>query len=183
MGVSIVRWDAEVAEIRLRTRRRWRAAAGMAIGLILVSIIGDHLRAKNSFANDWARFDGREVQFVRVIDGESILVREGISDDLVTVKLLGIKSFGGPLEKGLADGADSQLAGQTIVLHLGPTRSRDESGRLLADGLLEDGDPVSARMVLMGVALADRSSSSAFLGAVERAQTQARRRGVGMWAK
>jgi endonuclease YncB( thermonuclease family) len=181
MGVSIVKWDAETAAKRLRNRRRLRVAAVIIIGLVLLSILADHLRAKNSFSDDWARFDGRHVRFVRLVDGESIEVCEEASQDIVTVKLLGIKPFGAPLEMSLADGIDSELAGKEITLHLGPTQTRDGRGRLLADALMEDGKPVSGELAAQGLALADRGSGTAFFAAIERAQTAARKRKVGMW--
>ena len=156
-------------------------AAGVAVGVILLSILGDHLRAKNWLGDDWARFDGREVRFVRVIDGESIAVCEGSSEDAVTVKLMGIRPFSGPLDKGLVERFDLELAGKAITLHLGPTRTRDENGRLVADAMTGDGKPVGAELVAEGLSLADRRSGSAFIAAIERAQTVARKKDVGMW--
>jgi endonuclease YncB( thermonuclease family) len=183
MGVSIIKWDAEMAANRLRSRSRWRIAGAIAIGVFLLSILGDHLRAKNSSGDDWARFDGRQVRFVRVIDGESIAVCEESSEDVITVKLLGIRPFDAPLDKGLVERVDSELAGREITLHLGPTQTRDDRRRLLADALMEDGKSVSGELAAEGLALADRRSSSAFVTAVERAQAQARKRKVGMWAE
>jgi endonuclease YncB( thermonuclease family) len=183
MGVSIIKWDAETAANRLRIRSRWRIAGAIAIGIFLLSILGDHLRAKNSFTDDWAQFDGRQVRFVRVIDGESIAVSEESSEDIISVKLLGIRPFDSPLDKGLVERVDSELAGKEMTLHLGPTQTRDDRGRLLADALTEDGKPVCAELVVEGLSLADRHSNSAFLAAIERAQTQARKRKAGMWAQ
>jgi hypothetical protein len=183
MGVSVVKWDAETAANRLRRRSRWRLAGAVAIGFFLFSILGDHLRAKNSLGDDWARFDGRQVRFVRVIDGESVAVCEESSEDIVTVKLLGTRPFDAPLDKGLVERVDSELAGKEITLDLGPTQTRDDRGRLLADALMEDGKPVSAELAAEGLALADRRSGSVFLAAIERAQSAARKRRVGMWGE
>ncbi len=183
MGVSIDKWDAETAAKWLRYRRRLRVAAVIIIALVLLSILTDHLGANNFFRDDWARFDGRQVGFVRVIDGESIAVSEESSEDVVTVKLLGVRPFDSPLDERLIERVDSELSGQGITLHLGPTQTRDDRGRLLADALMEDGKPLSGELAAEGLALADRRSNSAFLAAIERAQTQARKRKVGMWAE
>jgi hypothetical protein len=183
MSVSIDKWDAEIAAKRLRNRRRLRLAGIIIIGVVLLSILGDHLRAKNSSSDDWARFDGRQVRFIRLVDGESIDVCEETSRDIVTVKLLGIKPFRAPLNVSLANGVDSELAGKEITLHLGQTQTRDDRGRLMADALLEDGKPVSGELAAQGLALVDRGSTSAFIAAVERAQSQARKRKIGMWAQ
>jgi endonuclease YncB( thermonuclease family) len=75
------------------------------------------------------------------------------------------------------------LAGKEITLDLGPTQTRDDRGRLLADALMEDGKPVSAELAAEGLALADRRSGSVFLAAIERAQSAARKRRVGMWGE
>jgi len=73
--------------------------------------------------------------------------------------------------------------GKTIRLHLEAARTRDDQGRLLADALTEDGKPLVVEFVPDGLSLSDRRSNSVFLAAIERAQTQARKRKAGMWAK
>jgi endonuclease YncB( thermonuclease family) len=183
MSASIVKWDAETAVNRLRKRRRLRIGIAVAIGVILLSILGDHLRAKNWLGDDWTRFDGRQFRFVRVIDGESIAVYEESSEDVDTVKLFGIRPFDAPLDKGIIERVDSEWAGKTITLHLEAARTRDDHGRLLADALTEEGKPLGVEFVADGLSLADRRSSGVFLAAMERAQTQARKRKIGMWAK
>ena len=88
-----------------------RASWGLLpIGIILLSILGDHLRAKNRFGDDWARFDGRQVRFVRVIDGESIAVCEGASEDVIAGEIAGSQSV---------QGAVGQGAGRTLRLRIG----------------------------------------------------------------
>jgi hypothetical protein len=183
MGVAIVRWDAETAASQLRNRRRVRIAWGIAIGIVIVLTLVDHFLSRNYFGDDWARFDGREFRFVRLIDGDSMAVCEPSSGEIIDVKLMGIRPFHAPLEKRMVDVADAQLVGKMIVLHLGLTRTRDERGRLVADAMTEDGKPISALLATQGLALADRRSSSAFVGEAVRGQSQARKKRVGMWGE
>ena len=142
----------------------------MVAGILLLSMLADHLRGQNPFRDDWSSFDGRKVRIVRVIDGELIVVRGELSEEVTTVRVLGVKSFAEPWDKNRADGVESEFAGEVVTLHLGMTKTRDDEGRLLADVMMEDGKPMGAEFVKEELANVDRSSGSVFLSAIERAR-------------
>jgi len=182
MGVSIEKWDAATAAYSLRNRRRLRIAAIVIAGILVLSVLGDHLRGQNPFGDDWNSFDGRKFQVVEVIDGQSITVRSPLSEEVNTLRLPGIKSFARPWDKNRFDELDAEFAGRIVTLHLGTTKTRDDNGRLLADAVLDDGKSLAAEFAGEGLSLVDRGSSSMFLSSIERAEAQARRKGLGMWA-
>jgi hypothetical protein len=180
MSVAIEKWSAATASARLRQRRMWRSVFLAFVFLIAATIIGDHLRARQLFLDDWDRYDGRSFRLINLIDCRSIVVAD---KNQIIVTLGGIKPFSDPLPPGLLAAASRGLIGTNIILHLQDTRTRDENYRLFADAILPDGQPLSARFAEEGICLADRKSSSAFLPAIERAEAAARRKGVGMWAE
>jgi endonuclease YncB( thermonuclease family) len=182
MGESIAKWDAATAASRLRNRRRLRALSCAAVGLILLSSLLDHLRAQNRLGDDWFRFDGRRVAFAGAIDGESITVRDETGGDVTPVKLLGVASFDEQWDRASARRLNSLLAGQKLILLLEPTQTRDGGGRLLAYVFADDSSPVSPQLVGEGLALDDRRMPFAFHGAVDQAESQARRKRLGLWA-
>lgn len=181
MRAALTKWDAATAANHLRTRRRVGVAGLITAAILLLSILGDHLRAQNPFGDDWATFDNRQVRILRLTDAESITVRSDSSEDLTTIHLLGTRCFKTPWDKSLAADANSEFAGQTVTVHLNPTQTRDDRDRLLADAVLQDGKPLSVQLVAEGLSLADGRAPSAFIAAIERAETQARRRRLGIW--
>jgi len=182
MSVAIETWNAATAAAHFRRRRRWRIAGTIFAGLFLLSIVADHLRARNPLT-DWSRFDGRKCQFLRMIDGQTIEVRDPQTNEPIPVKLLGIKPFDKPLNSQLLAKANSELNGETIILHLPPTQTRDESGQLTADAAFENGHSLAAQFSEEGLTLSDRHSDSLYRGEIERAQSEARRKKTGMWSQ
>jgi endonuclease YncB( thermonuclease family) len=165
---------------RLR-RRRWRTRAAAAIVFCIAgSIILDHLLA-SGHGDDWSRFDGRQVLVISADDARTISVRDDGSDQITQVCVLGI----GPTEAPWAEKAQeflaSSLTGRMVTLKLEPTQTRDPQGRLLASVFLEDDRPISVDVVDRGFARADRRQPYAFHVDVERAQTEARKKGRGLW--
>jgi endonuclease YncB( thermonuclease family) len=181
VGVAIEKWDAETAAVRLRNRRRLRIVLAVVVGILVLSMVADHLRGENPFSDDWSLFDGRRVRIVRVIDGESIVVRGELSEEVTTVQVLGIKSFTEAWDKSRAGAIESAFEGEIVTLHLGVTKTRDNRGRLLADVVMESGKPLGEELVGEGMTLADRDSASVFLSGIERAQSQARKKSLGVW--
>jgi endonuclease YncB( thermonuclease family) len=181
MGVSPVKWDAATAASRLRRRRRWHAAALILTGFILLSSLVDHLRAQNRSGDDWLRFDGHQVQFVGAIDGQNIAIRDEPSDDVTVVKVLGIKSFNAQWDGASAGRIASLLLGRKLTLHLQSTQTRDGAGRLLADVFVDDRQLLGAQLAGEGLVLADRRTGDAFRGEIARFESQARRKGIGLW--
>jgi len=183
MGVSPVKWDAVTAAARLRRRRRWRFAAAILTGFALLTSLVDHLRAQNRSGDDWLRFDAHQVQFVGAIGGQDIAIRDGSSDDVTVVKVLGIKSFNAQWDRASAGRIASLLLGRKLTLHLQSTQTRDGDGRLLADVFGDDRQLLGAQLAGEGLVLADRRTPDAFRSAIAKSEIQARRKGIGLWKK
>jgi endonuclease YncB( thermonuclease family) len=180
MRIEVAKWDAATSASRLRNRRRWRFAFGIICCLIFVLSLFDHLRGRNRRGDDWFQFDGRQVAFVGAIDGDSISVRDDASD-VVAVRLLGVASFNADWDRRSARRVNSLLEGRKLVLHLEPTQTRDSRGRLLAYVFTDDSRPIGPELVGEGLALDDRRMFFAFHGAVDQAETLARRKHLGFW--
>ncbi|MGD0461066.1 MAG: thermonuclease family protein [Tepidisphaeraceae bacterium] len=182
MGVYVAKWDAVTAASRLRNGRRWRLLAWGVVGLILLSSLFDHLRAQNRRGDDWLRFDGHQFAFAGAIDGESIAIREEPGGSVTAVRLLGVASFTTQWDRLSARRLNSLLAGRNLILLLEPTQTRDRQDRLLAFVFTDELQPLSPQLVGEGLALDDRRMPFAFHGAVDQAESQARRKRLGLWA-
>ncbi|MGA2583209.1 MAG: thermonuclease family protein [Tepidisphaeraceae bacterium] len=145
---------------------------------VVGSIVLDYALAGPRSGDDWSRYDGKSFRFVSVIDGESIRLA-GVD---APVKLLGARPFDGDdWNQRAADWLAKSLAGKTLVLHLEPSQTRDDSGRLMACVFSEPGDLIDLDIVTAGIARADRRVPCAYLGEIELAQSEARRKGLGFW--
>jgi|GEM_PF-954408 endonuclease YncB( thermonuclease family) len=182
MAISIAKWDAATAASRLRNRRRWRIATVAVCGLILLSSLLDHLRARNRRGDDWLRFDRHQFAFAGAIDGESIAIREERGGSVTPVRLLGVASFTAQWDRLSARRLNSLLAGRKLILLLEPTQTRDRQDRLLGYVFTDELQPLSPELVGEGLALDDRRTPFAFHGAVDQAESQARRKRLGLWA-
>lgn len=182
MSGSISKWDAATATLRLRNRRRWRVASWIAVGLILLSSLFDHLRARGQYEDDWMRFDRRQVSFAGAISGETISIHEKAGGDITRVRLLGVASFNEQWDRRSAQRLNALLTGRKLTLLLEPTQTRDSSGQLLAYVFTEDSEAVSPQLVGEGLAIDDRRLPFAFHGSVDQAESQARRKHLGLWA-
>jgi len=183
MDVWPVKWDAATAVSRLRRRRRRRFAAVILTGFALLTSLVDHLRAQNRSGDDWLRFDGHQVRFVSAIDGQDIAIRDGSSEDVTVVKVLGIKSFNAQWDGVSASRMAWLLVGRKLTLHLQSTQTRSTDGRLLADVFVDDRQSLGAQLAGEGLVLADRRAPDAFHGAIARSESQARHKGIGLWGK
>jgi endonuclease YncB( thermonuclease family) len=182
MGPSVAKWDPATSASRLRARRRWRLILAAVAALLLLSSLLDHLRSQNRRGDDWLRFDGHQFAFAGAIDGESIAIRNGAGGDIIPVRLLGVASFNPEWDHRSAQRLNSLLANRKLTLLLQPTQTRDSQDRLLAYVFTDDSQPLSPRLVGEGLALDDRRIPFAFHGAVDQAESMARKKRVGLWA-
>jgi endonuclease YncB( thermonuclease family) len=180
---SVSKWDETAAAASLRSRQVWRIIAYLFLGATLISMIADHFRPLNRSGDDWRRFDGHQVQFVKAIDGQSLAVREENSDDLTIVALQGIRSSGAEWDQKSIDRLDALLEGKKLTLHLKPNDPRDSNGRLRADVFLDDHTLLSSELAAEGLALADRTSDCDFISAIGQSQAKAKKRHLGFWAQ
>ncbi len=182
MGVHVAKWDEATSESRLRNRRRWRILLLVLSSLFLFSILFDHLKAQNRRGDDWLRFDGQQFAFAGAIDGESIAIRDERNGSVTPVRLLGVASFTPQWDRQSTRRLNSLLANRKLTLLLEPTQTRDSQDRLLAYVFTEDAQPLSPELVGEGLALDDRRMPFAFHGAVDQAESQAKKKRLGLWA-
>jgi len=182
MGISVAKWDAATSALRLRKRRRWRILTEVFRCLILLSSLLDHLRAQNRRGDDWLRFDGHQFVFAGAIDGESITVRQEDGEGVTPVRLLGVASFTAEWDRQSVRRLNSLLVGRKLTLLLEPTQTRDGQDRLLAYVFTDESQPLSPQLVGEGLALDDRRMPFAFHGAVDQAESLARKKHLGLWA-
>ncbi len=168
---------------RLRNRRRWRFVFALVCCLIFdfKSLFDHFFTARNRRGGqDWFRLDGREIGFVGAIDGESISFRDDLGD-VLAVRLLGVASFNADWERRSARRVNSLLERRKLILHLEPTQTRDSRDRLLAYVFTDDSRPIGPELVGEGLALDDRRMFFAFHGAVDQAESLAKRKHLGFW--
>jgi endonuclease YncB( thermonuclease family) len=178
--LAVTSWDAQMPALRLR-RRRWRNRAAAAILLCIAgSIVVDHLLA-SGHGDDWSQFDGRQVLVISADDAQTISVRGGDGDHITQVRVLGIGSTDDFFAEKSREFLASSLTGRLVTLKLEPTQTRDPQGRLLASVFLEDDRPISVDVVDRGLDRADRRQPYAFFVEVQRAQSDARKKGRGLW--
>ncbi len=180
MPRSVTKWDEGTAATALRRRRKWRIAGIVLISALLLSSVADHLRAQNRGGDDWMRFDGRRVQFVRAVDGVSIAVLDR-GDEMTVVRILGIRSANADWDERAMSRMDALLAGQTLSIHLEATQTRDENGRLLADVFTDSNQLLAAELAAEGLVRGDWTEHCTFYADITRAQSTAHKKRVGFW--
>jgi endonuclease YncB( thermonuclease family) len=180
MPRSVTKWDEGTAATALRRRRKWRIAGIVLVSALLLSSVVDHLRAQNRGGDDWMRFDGRKVPFVRAVDGQSIAIDDG-GDDVTIVRILGIRSANADWDQRAMNRMDGFLAGQIVSIHLEPTQTRDENGRLLADVFTDSNQLLGAQLAAEGLVRGDWTAHCTFYADITRAQSVAHKKRVGFW--
>lgn len=170
--------------------QRW----GVAILLLLaLSIVASRLKparpvGTGPWADDWAAFDKKTFDHPRVIDGDTIAIRNGHSDE-VRVRLLGIDApemhagTGEPPDYWAVNATDAlrRLAARSVTLQLEPTQTRDRYGRLLAYIYADDTDNINLDLIRQGHVYADRRFPHTQRRPFEQAEAQARERKLGLW--
>jgi micrococcal nuclease len=138
--------------------------------------------------DDWSTFDHRTFTVTRVIDGDTIVIRNG--EDDVIVGLVGIDAppLHDPTTGQPAHWAERAAAytraraeGKTVTLRLEPVQTRDREGRLLAYVYLLDSDCLNIDMVHDGEAYAYRTVHHSYRAQYEQAENDARKRQRGLW--
>lgn len=144
--------------------------------------------------SDSARYDGATVSVTRVIDGDTIIVDLGDprNDFKPTrVRIWGIDTpelarAGAPAEALAIEAkefAERLIGSQPVTLRLEAHSERDRWGRLLAHVELANGDSFAAGMLEAGLARAEDRWPHQWAAWYARLERDARRSGVGLWAK
>jgi micrococcal nuclease len=174
---------------RLRRRRRRRAGLLTLVILIAITALLDRLGVFGYTGNDWEAFDQNPFIVVRVIDGDTVDIAAHALAEPTRVRLLGIDApetnarSSDPPEHWAAPSTDylrARTGGQTIIIRLDQTQTRDRYGRLLAYLYLGE-ENLNLSIVRDGHAYADRRFMHSFRPQFEQAENEARRRGSGLW--
>jgi hypothetical protein len=139
-------------------------------GLVAVAAAADHRFGRP--ADDWSRYDHRTFSAV-ASSGDAIQL-----DDGTPVHLLGVTDPTSDAAGWLA----RRVADRPITLLLPTIGTRDAARRLLAYVFSSDDlTCLNVAIVREGMAYADRRGDDAMAGAIDAAETDARRRRRGLW--
>ena len=168
-------------------RRAWRFGGALGLLLALIGVmIANRAGALPDIASDLHRWDRAEVIVRKVVDGDTIQVSlPDRPDERVTVRLIGVDA---PELQGrehyadrAADYVRRRVEGQRVLLRLQRHRTHDRYDRLLAYVWMTDTESLNHALVRDGRAYADRRSAHQSARVYATAETEARRRGVGLW--
>jgi micrococcal nuclease len=166
----------------------------VATALLIILVIADRsgwLLARRP--DDMKVYDGVSTLVARVVDGDTLEIRipDGAHRRPATqVRLWGIDcpeaaTRGRPAEPWAEEAralTEALTAGGPLTLTLQAHRTRGSYGRLLAYVELPDGADLGESLLHAGLARADDRWPHARLGRYDRAEGEARERGVGIWS-
>lgn len=143
---------------------------------------------------DLERYDGRAFRVLRVVDGDTLDIdapdgRHGKT----RVRIWGIDApeiahpphttITQPYGREAADYLERRVAGQSVKLLLEPSRLRDRYDRLLAHVELASGPLVAEELIGEGLATADDRWNHRYRDHFARAESEAKRRRIGIWGQ
>lgn len=181
-------------EAFLRRRKKHHAVTLIvAVAVVLVLAYLDHQGVGLYATDDAKRYHGQAFEVVRVIDGDTIVVRARDGDEpTTTVRVWGVntpelaKPDGSKPAEALAEVAAAltrELVGGRVTLYLEPHRRRGRYGRLLAHVVLPDGSQLGGRLIEAGLSASDDRWSHRHLTAYALLELKARAGEVGKWAR
>jgi hypothetical protein len=162
------------SHIKRRRIIRWSIAA-VALLLALASV-ADHLRG-----SDW-RFDGRWFIVTGITEDMLIELAPEQGGKVTRVRLLGLPGPGEDWSMHAREHGLARLAGRRVLLRLEPMQSRDDAGQLQGYLYMDDRN-VNVDLVQQGQARMDRGPKHTFAGAMAQAESAARRKRLGVWAR
>jgi micrococcal nuclease len=176
--------DVDRIQRTLRFRRGSSIAAIALLGMLVLSACLSHRSAPPNARN----IAGQSVHVVRVIDGDTIVIRDNVGKQ-EHVRLRGIDAPEMAHDDRPADYWSSQATEslrqrvdqRDVVLQIDGTETRDRFGRILAFVYVADNDCVNMDLVRDGHVYADRRFTSFMRSQLEQAETDARKRGRGLW--
>ncbi|MEM9414041.1 MAG: thermonuclease family protein [Planctomycetota bacterium] len=177
-------------------RKRWSKSTTLLVALlaILLLIVLDHHGTGLYAADDVRRYHGKTFEVVRVIDGDTLVVRARDGEHpTTTVRVWGVDTPelarrdgskpAEPLAEEAAAYVRSLVEGGAVTLYLEPHRRRGSYGRLLAHVVLEDGSQLGGRLITAGFSVSDGRWSHHQLTAYDLLELKARAQGVGRWSR
>lgn len=187
---------------RFLRRRQWRLRIFGSVGLLLVSsVIVGNVWQRHLGGYDSARFDRRTLRVDEAVSGDTVTVIEP-GGRLTPVRLAGVAA---PELPPATNGAPAALAtksvgvahwfdesrraladrvvGRDVLLRLPPLAQRSADGTVRAYLYLPGGpaDSVNESLVAGGDAYADRRMGHPYQKLFEQAESEARRKGKGLW--
>ena len=176
---------------RLRRRRRYRRITFGALALLALSAVLDRTGAFRYSGNDWRAYDHQTFLVTHVVDGDTLDVRHTGGGKTTRVRLLGVdapelrsREAGDRPSHWAAEArryTDRRAEGKHVTLRLEQTETRDRYRRLLAYVYVADAHHLNLDLVRDGHAYADRRFGHSMRPQFERAETEARKAGRGLW--
>jgi endonuclease YncB( thermonuclease family) len=176
--------ERAAAVARRLARRRWvRRGVFSVAALLLASVFMAQAGLLGRSGDDWAAFDRGSVEVVAVIEGDLLTVRPTGGGRETRVRLVGIDAPDAPGHWAAESKQHLiELAlGKRMTLRLEPTQTRAADGSLLAYVHPDDGPSLNLLMVRDGHAYADRRSVHTLQSVFDQEETDARRKGRGLW--
>ena len=182
--------------LALSRKLRVSKAAALIIALLIIVAIAcvDRYGGVLPVEDDWRRYEGRQFEVARVIDGDTIDIRAADGDHPTTrIRLWGVdtpelakRDTGKPAEPWAEEARAytlSRVQGKRVTLELQPHRLRGRYGRLLAYVVLPDGKVLNAELIEQGLSEHDDRWSHDHAAEYDALERSARRRGVGLWSE
>jgi endonuclease YncB( thermonuclease family) len=159
----------------LRTRKRWKLGIACALGLLALGVVIGWVTHRNLRSE----LDGQSLRLLKSLDdGRLQLARDNESP--IDVRLLGIdQSEGWPNAQKWLD----QLADERLLLRVDELHLRDKDNCPVCYAYLADGRMINVLLLQQGLAKWNEQTSDELAGLFRDAQSQARRKHVGLWAR
>ena len=179
--------------LRRRAQKRVVLSVVAVVGLCLL-IAADRAGLLLHPGDDMQRFDGKTFRVTRIVDGDTLHVRDmNETSGSTRVRLWGVDT---PEIQKLKEGLPAQAFGdaahdftrslceaQTITLTLEPGYTRDRYGRLLAYVQLPDGRILNEQLILAGLAKVDQRFAHREMNRYQLLLEQSKFKRAGMWKK
>lgn len=172
-------------------RRRWtRRVVGLLLALLAAVVAVERSGVVTPAGGDHARFDQQVFVVSRVVDGDTVHIRSREGGETEKVRLIGVDApemhfDGSGTPDYWAEAAKNylreRLEGREVTVKLEPLDVRDRYGRLLAYLYLGDSENVNLQLIRDGHAYADRRFRHTYRSQFEQAESEARRRKLGLW--
>lgn len=176
--------------------KRWFVASIVLLAVLSVALL-DHAMGLLPVADDWHRYHEQRFEVLRVIDGDTIVLRTPDGDRATTVVRLWAVDTPEldhdpaphqppdhePGALAAAAYTRSLVEGRAVTLRLQRHRIRGGFGRVLAYVVLPDGRVLNELLIAQGHTEHEDRWSHDAIDTYEQIENRARDAGVGRWAE